>query len=65
MPTCLTCQSCNLKSDPAMARLGWGHCEKDTQAGKFRAFEREIECDKFERLSQDLVDKRVQWASRR
>lgn len=65
MTTCLTCQHFDLKSDPPMARLGWGHCGKDTQAGKMRAFDREIECDKFERLTKDLEEKRVQWASRR
>jgi hypothetical protein len=65
MPTCLTCQSCNLKSDPAMARLGWGHCEKDPQAGKFRAFDREIECGTFERLPKDLEERRLEWARRR
>lgn len=48
-----------------MARLGWGHCEKDTQAGNFRAFDREIECATFERLPKDLEEKRLEWARRR
>lgn len=64
MPTCLTCQNYNLKSDPAMARIGWGHCEMDAQAGKYRVFDREIECDKFKRLPAEQAERRVQWASR-
>lgn len=65
MPTCITCIHCDLKSEPAMARLGYGHCELDKQAGKFRAFDHEIECEKFERLPKDREESRISWAQGR
>jgi hypothetical protein len=65
MPTCITCQNCNLKTDTAMARLGYGHCDLDKQAGLFRPFDREIECSRFERLPRDREEARLEWAKGR
>jgi len=65
MPICLTCQPCDLHTDTAMARLGYGHCAHDKQAGKFRPFDREIECKQFERLPADREEARLTWANSR
>ncbi|WP_454751672.1 hypothetical protein [Cupriavidus necator] len=65
MSTCLTCQHCDLKADTAMARLGYGHCEVDELASKFRPFDREIECKQFERLPADRERARLAWADGR
>ena len=65
MPTCLPCLHCDLKADPAMARLGYGRCDQDKQPGKFRPFDSEIECKQFERLPKDREDARLSWADGR
>jgi len=54
-----------MKTERTMARLGYGRCEFDTQAGKFRPVDRANECKQFEALPAEQSEARREWLNGR
>ena len=59
--TCLTCQHIGLKSSPAMAKLGFGHCKFDG-VGVFKSIA--YTCDQHAPAEKEIVAKREAWAAK-
>lgn len=58
--TCLTCQHIGLKSSPAMAKVGFGHCKWDGP-GVFKSIS--STCDRHAPADSQIVAKREAWAA--
>lgn len=58
---CMNCQRLDLRAHPEHARAGFGRCEVETQAGKFKDFERERECASFLQAEPEVIETRQAW----
>jgi hypothetical protein len=60
--SCLSCTHIGLKSSPAMAQHGFGHCEFDA-VGQFKSIA--STCDRHAQADSAIVAKREAWALNR
>lgn len=58
---CISCAALNLQQYPKHANLGMGKCKSDPMSGVFYPINRERECERFEKASQDAINKREAW----
>lgn len=58
---CLHCKNANSTIDPKFAKDGFAKCNHETMTGKSISLTRERECDKFEAVSTDDIQKRDAW----
>jgi hypothetical protein len=57
---CVSCEKFSLKDAPAMARLGFGHCDYD-RAAVFKSSVFERACAKHEKAPGETESKRIEW----
>ena len=58
---CVECSALGLKASPAMARQGFGQCQKTPELGKFVSVVWARDCAKFSPVKPDLLAKRRQF----
>lgn len=61
---CLTCAHFDLKAEPSMARVGFGHCEFDG-LGEYKGISRDRDCGRHQRAEEEIVARREAWAAER
>lgn len=61
MPECIDCRHCDMKTEKAQARLGFGHCAFEPMAARFNNVKWPRDCNKFEALPAEKSEARRNW----
>ena len=62
---CIECINIDSKSSEEWIKLGFGKCRKEKEIGRMVSVFCDAECDDFNIITQENIEKRIQWRDKK